>query len=573
MIVGPALKRCSTTVAVLMTATMLTSAREASAQEDAFRRGLDAREKQQWQAVATLMREAIKLRSQESREKVRSGLGAVLGAGGTEYLPYFFLGEALFRINLCADAVNAWAISEQQRAVEVRPDFVKILRNGYAECEKRGVLPPARFDPALTRTLQQYNDVNGLARNITTLAEANLDIWRADAAMRQDYTRANAELKTANARYQAAQTSRTQADLQEAAAAAERARAILVTLDTTLRNAIDSRRTAQSLLREVEEAIAAADTLNTAVSARKVPFTPAMTASLQEGRSGIERARERLIEGTKTMSPPTLLAARTLANDASTRLRQLLDEIGRTEKTLHLREFNDALTRAIDAFSLLDSTVATLERFSAQRPGVLPEDKVAERDAAQQEVARVRRRFDAARKAENIASVADAARQATELRDRLGLLIGAFGPLTLRDRGLNAVLEEGARLFFNGQYQQVISALEPGESFGDDVPLRLHVHLFRAAAMHQLFERSGEKDEGLRAQALREVEHCRAIDSTFTPDVRAFSPRFINFYQSVTSTGAAAASAPPPPAATPEPVTPSPAAPAGAAAAPGAAQP
>lgn len=549
MIVGHAVRRPSASLAVLVIAALFISAPAAWAQDDAFRRGLDAREKRQWQAVVSSMREAIKQRPRESTERVRSGIGAVFGAGGTEYLPYYFLGEAYYRYPTpdCANAVNAWAESERQGALKSRPDFLKVVQDGYADCDKRGVLPPSKLDPALTRTLQNYNEVNGLARNISSLAEANPDVWRTEAAiaMRQEYDRATAELKTASGRYQAAQASRTQADLQEASAAAERARTILVALEASLRTAVDNRRTAQSLLREVSEAIAAADALSTAVSARKVPFTPAMTATLQEGRSGIERAREREGEGRRTMNPPALLAARALATEASTRLRQLLDEIGRIEKTVQLREFNDALTRAIDAFSLLDSAVATLDRFSAQRPGVLPEDKVAERDAAQQEVVRVRRRFDASRKTENTEGVADAARQATELRDRLTILIGAFGPLTLRDRGLNAVLEEGARLFFDGQYQQVVSTLEPGESFGDDVPLRLHVHLFRAAAMHQLFVRSGEKDGNLRAQAVREVEHCKEIDSAFTPDVRAFSPRFISFYQSVTRTEpVAAASAP-----------------------------
>jgi hypothetical protein len=538
-----------TFVAILLAAVMI--APDVSAQEDAFRRGLEAREKKQWQAVASLMREAIKLRPQESTEKVRSGVGAVFGAGGTEYLPYFFLGEALYQINQCADAVNAWEISEQQRAVEARADFVKMLRNGYVDCEKRGVLPPGKLAPALARTLQQYNDVNGIARGISTVAEANLDIWRAEANMRLQYDRATAELKTANTRYQNARASRGPGDLQESSAAVERARAILVTLEASLTAAIDNQRTAQSLLREVGEAIASAEALNTAIGAKKVPFTPAMTTSHQQGRESIARARERLSEGARTMSPATLISARTSGQDASTRLRQLLDEIGRIEKDVRQRELADTLARATDAFSLLDSSVATLDRFSAERPGVLPEDKVAERDAVQQELARVRRRLETARRTENANGLADATRLASELRDRLNVLIASFGPLTLRDRGLNAVLEEGARLFFDGQYQQVVAALESGETFGDDVPLRLHVHLFRAAALYQLFVRSGEADQALRAQAMQEVEHCKAIDSAFQPDSRAFSPRFITFYQSATATGASAAAATPPAAAQP----------------------
>jgi hypothetical protein len=536
---------------ILVAALSIMGVSDASAQDDAFRRALEARDRRQWQVVVTLMREAIKLRPQESTEKIRSGVAAVFGAGGTEYLPHFFLGEALFQSNQCAEAVNAWATSEQQRAVEARADFMNILRAGYAECEKRGVLPPSKLDPALSRTLQQYNEVNGIAKNITSLAEANLDLWQADANMRAQFDRAGAELKTAVTRYQNARTSRSQGDLQESAAAVERARAILVGLDANLRTVIDNQRTAQSLLREVGEAIAAADALNGTVAAKKVPFTPAMTAAHQSARDSIGRARELLTEGARTMNPPTLVSARTLANDASTRLRQVIDEIGKVEKAAHLRDLADALTRATDAFSLLDSAMATLNRFSADRPGVLPDDKAAERDAVQRDAARVQRRLETARRAENVAEVAEAARQAAELRDRLNGLIAAFGPLTLRDRGLNAVLEEGARLFFDGQYQHVVTALEPGEAFGDDVPLRLHVHLFRAAALYQLFVRSGEKDQTVRAQAVQEVEHCKGIDSTFQPDVRAFSPRFLSFYQSVASTGTTAAAAIDPAAAQP----------------------
>ena len=37
------------------------------------------------------------------------------------------------------------------------------------------------------------------------------------------------------------------------------------------------------------------------------------------------------------------------------------------------------------------------------------------------------------------------------------------------------------------------------------MPLRLHFHLFRAAALYELFLRSRETDQALRAQALAEV--------------------------------------------------------------------
>lgn len=521
----------------------LALAAEASAQDEAFRRGMDARGDKRWADVIPQMREAIKQRGQESTNKV----GSRLGFGGTEYLPHYFLGEALFYTGDCGGAVNEWVISEQQKAIEARADLLKFLRSGYLECEKKGVLPPGKFDAASARAAQQINEANALAKSVTSLGQANLEIWRTDAAMREQYDRAAADIQTAFTRYNSARATRAQRDLTEAEDAAGRARGVLAKVEAALHAAIDSQRTAQSLVREVTDAITLAEGLNTAVASRKVPFTQGMTAAQQEGRTLIGQARDRLNEGTRLSSQPVLLAARTFAQDAATRLRQVLEEAVRIERDSQQRELGDALTRAADTFSLLDSTVATLDRFVAERPGVLGGDQAAEREAVQRQVTQARRRLDAARKTENAAGVADAMRLAAEARDKLNLLIAAFGPLSLRDRGLNPLIEQGAKLFFDGDYQQVVSALASGEDLAPDVPLRLHVHLFRAAALHALFLRSGERDQSLRTQAVAEVEHCKAIDSAFQPNGQAFSPRFLRFYQSV----AAPAPAPSPDAAAP----------------------
>jgi hypothetical protein len=517
---------------------------DAYAQDDAFRRGIDARNDKRYTDVIPQMREAIKQRGQETTNKI----GSRLGFGGTEYLPHFFLGEALFVTGDCAGAINEWIVSEQHKAIESRPDLLKILRSGYVECEKKGVLTPARLEAAMARTAQQINEVNALAKVVTGLGQANLDIWRSEAAIREQYDRAAAEIQAANARYTSARTSRAQRDLTEAEEAVGRARGILVKVESSLNAAIDSQKTVQALVRDVTDAIGLAESLNTAVASKKVPFTQGMTGAHQEGRELIGRARERLNEGSKTLSAPVLLAGRTFAQDAATRLRQVLEEISRIERDAMQREFGDALTRAADTFSLLDSTVATLERFSSQRPGVLPADKEAERQAVQRQVTQARRRLDAARKTENAAGVADAVRLAADARDRLNLLIAAFGPLTLRDRGLDPLIEQGAKLFLDGEYQQVVSTLAAGENLAPEVPLRLHVHLFRAAALHALYLRSNESDPSLRTQAVAEVEHSKAIDSTFRPNGQAFSPRFLRFYESVP---APAPVAPPVPAAAP----------------------
>jgi hypothetical protein len=90
-----------------------------------------------------------------------------------------------------------------------------------------------------------------------------------------------------------------------------------------------------------------------------------------------------------------------------------------------------------------------------------------------------------------------------------------------------------------GDYQKALTALEPlvGRS---DVPMLLHAHVFRAASLYALFVRSGETNQTLRAQALAEIERSKQLNPSFQPNPRAFSPRFVNLYQ----TGGATASQP-----------------------------
>ncbi len=515
--------------------------------DDAFRRGVDAVEDGQWQAAATALREAIKLRPQESTTRVRSGLGGLFGAGGTEYVPYFFLGRALHGGGDCVGAMSAWGTSEQHGVVQKVRDYFQQIEAGYADCEKKGVLSPRKFDPAMARLYQLLDAANKQLAGVNAVAEANVEVWRAEGAIRELSDRAKSDIATARARYDGARTSRAQRDIDAAAQALDRGRPILEKVEAGLRAAIDSRLSAQALARQVSDEIALAESLRTAVESKKVPFTPAMTTSLNDGRDGIGRARDRFADGQRSANPQALSAARTLAIDAQAKFRQLLDETARIEKEIGQRAANDALTRVLEAFSLLDNAVATLDRFTSDRPSV-PFD-AEERKAVQEQVARARRRLEGARKGDNLAAINDAGRLALEARDRLNILIAAFGPLTLRDRGVHAMLEQGARQYFAGEYQQAVASLAAGESENDGVALRLHFHLLRAAALYELFLRSRGAEQALEAQAREEVQHSKAIDSAFQPDARAFSPRFISFYAGVPAPPvAASAAAEPPPA-------------------------
>ncbi len=142
----------------------------------------------------------------------------------------------------------------------------------------------------------------------------------------------------------------------------------------------------------------------------------------------------------------------------------------------------------------------------------------------------LRRRFERARKAEDLSSLTETTRLTLEAQNGVDGLIKTFGPITLRDRGVHESLEEGVRLYLNGEYQQALSALEPlsGQS---DLPLQMHAHVFRAAALYALFVRSGESNAQLRTDALAEIARTKQLNSSFQPSPRAFSPRFLSLYQ------------------------------------------
>ena len=109
----------------------------AQAEDEPFRRGLTARGDRKWPAVVEAMRQAIAVNRMESTRKVGSRL---IFGGGTEYLPHYFLGEALKNTGDCAGAVTAWEVSEEQKVVLTLPEFVPGLRAGYKECQGKGIL-------------------------------------------------------------------------------------------------------------------------------------------------------------------------------------------------------------------------------------------------------------------------------------------------------------------------------------------------------------------------------------------------------------------------------------------------
>jgi hypothetical protein len=507
----------------------------AAAQDDAFKKGLEARGDKKWAEVVRNMQNAVKSDAQESTRKVRAGF---IGLQGMEYLPHYFLGEAFLNMQDCGAAVTEWSISEQHGAIKSKPEFVAVMQRGLQACAQKGVLLAADYTPLYTSTRQAYIDASALAKRVSDLGAAHRDVWRADAD--ETYAKAKKELDQSLSRLSSAQRTRLATDFAESKAASERAVNILRPLEASLNKTVETIATVTGQAAEVERIINLADETNEALDAFKGSLTDAMQAARKGGRDQLTQARDRLAVGQKTQNPTAVSEAMKYAQTASTTLNQVLEQVKKAARGVFEQQLGEAVRAADEAFARISAAITTLDRRAATKPDLVKPETLATRATLEKQVESLRRRFERARKSEDVSSLTETTRLAGEAQLGLDTLIRSFGPLSLRDRGINPALEEGARLFLQGEYQQALTALEPlvGQT---SVPLQLHAHVFRAASLFALFVRAGETNQALRTQALAEIAQVKQLDSSFQPNPRAFSPRFVSLFQNGgTSPGATA---------------------------------
>jgi hypothetical protein len=522
MIASPSnVSRCI--VPALLLAVLWPSAAFAQDQDDAFKRGLDAREKKSWSAVVTAMREAIANDPKESPRKVGGGIFR----GGTEYVPHYFLGEAYYNLNDCAAAVTAWAISEQQPVVKTQREFAGFMATGYRICAMRGVLLPAEYNAQLAAAVQAVSEANAMADRLTRL---NADAWRPE--LRDQYNRVRDELITSRGKLESARSTRTAADFDAARTGAIRVTTGLRALEGALNASIENLSAVQRQARDVDQIINGAEANDRAIDALKVTLPQELTARRQGGQSLLSRARDQVRTGERAQNITAVSEASRSAQEAATIFDELLKEATTLARGALERNLADAGAAASEALSFLDSSLATLGALFRDKPVMVTPQVQAQRDALDKRVAAIRRRVEGAQKTQNAGGLQEAVRLAAQTRADLETLVTSFGPLSLRTRGVQAALEDGARQFFAGEYQQALATLDSDSL--TDAPLQLQVHLFRAAASYYLFVHSGEKDQALLKRARDEADACRRLNSQFTPDSRAFAPRFLAFYQTAT---------------------------------------
>ena len=496
----------------------------AAAQDDAFKQGLQARSDKKWADVVRHMQNALKADAQESTRKV----GSRLGVGGTEYLPHFFLGEAYYNQQDCGGAVSEWSISEQKGAIKIKPEFLGTIKSGSQACAAKGVLLAADYNPLHQSTSKVYADATALGKRISDIGTTNRDVWRPEVD--EQFARAKKELEASFARLNAGQRSRLAVDFNEARAASERATAILRPLETTLNSAVEALKSVQRQTKDVDQILASADTADQTLETLKDSLTEPMQAARKTGKQQLVQARDRLAAGQKTQNLAAVADALKYAQSASTTLTQILDQVQKAARGVFEQQLGDAIRVADEAFDRVSGAMSILDGRIAQKPDIASPKLTADRAAYVKQVDALRRKFERARKAEDLSGLAETRRLTLEAQNGVTGLITAFGPITLRERGVHESLEEGVRAYLNGEYQQALSALEPltGQT---DVPLQVHAHVVRAAALYALFVRSGESNAQLRTDALAEIARTKQLSASFQPSPRAFSPRFLSLYQ------------------------------------------
>ena len=489
--------------------------------DEAFKAGLEARKDKQWSTVVTEMRRAIQQDAKDSTRKV----GGIFRS--TEYLPHYFLGEAYFRQQDCASAVVAWESALKQGVVRTRPEFYSELQKGNATCEARGILLTEKFEAALSRARGQLEAANAVLTRVKDKGSANLSVWRTQPAFDVQYQRASTEYDVARKQFGEAQRTRLEKDFNDVAKVTDHVKEMVGSLDGELSAAIERVSGTVQAAEEVKRSIKEAERIDAEIEARSSFLVPSSIASRADGLKALENARQQL--DPRRLSDNSVAAARASVAEGTGVLQKVLDGVQGAYAKDNKLKLDRAAGLATAAFSRADTELQTVQTLIERNPAKATPQIRDSFEAARKQLDSAKRRHDVAMRSQQVAGVDAAVKQADAIHARLLEIEGGIGvELTLEDRGVPTWLQDGAARYLAGDYLGALDKLDDGTA--KDAAL-LHVHLFRAAAQHALYVRSGQKDTARRDQAIADVRRCKELQATFAPDTRAFSPAFIEFYQ------------------------------------------
>lgn len=193
--------------------------------KESYRGGMEAVDDGNWREVARLMRLAAAEQPREM-EKVR-----LYGMRSDAYLPYYYLGVALYNLNDCEGALAAWRTSEMHAAVQRTPEY-RSLAGLRRACEARAraaatpaptATPAPGPGPAAGATLAQ-----AIAAAEANVAEAGQHAasaagLRADPASAAAHRQATELLARARMKLDSGRRAGSMADLEQAQDMAARA--------------------------------------------------------------------------------------------------------------------------------------------------------------------------------------------------------------------------------------------------------------------------------------------------------------------------------------------------------------
>jgi hypothetical protein len=494
------------------------------AAEEAFKAGLSHEDDQRWQDMATQMQIAIKSSSTETTKKI----GARLGFGGKEYVPHYFLGLALFNMGTanCVAAMDQWAISESHGVIKKLREYSRI-EDGYSRCQKAGFLLPAAYGTQNKEVTTAYESALATFSKVSDLIEANRTIARQDVMDAQSVARK--DLTAAQEKLVAGRNSHLAAEFADAKGLIDKANTTLRRVEPALTAAAAERSTVVGRLRtDAEQKVGEAENYLRTLEPAGASLPNELRTKRDNGQEFLNRAKKALTEAGQDQAGVSAALANSTA--AVTMLKEAADGWQKLTRDTTVKRLGDAARLAYEKFPYIDNSLAVIDRLVQERPAALKPETLAEREAVLEELKSLRRRLNNAQRDEQVARIEQIDRELTLVLGRLDVLMQSFGPVTLRDRGVVAALEDGVRQFFTGQYQQTIAALDPIVDNGGGA-LQIHVHLFRAASQFALYVRGGERDAALRQRAVGEVERAKQLDPAFIPDPTRFSPRFIAFYR------------------------------------------
>jgi hypothetical protein len=252
--------------------------------KESYKKGMEAVDKGNWADVARHMRQAATEQAKEG-EKLK-----LYGMRFEDYVPNYFLGQALFKAGDCEGALVAWAASEGQGAIR-KTDYFKELTKNKGVCQQRVAqkqptekppTAPAGPDPAAvaqaTRAAEQtLSAADAEARAVADLQgdPALAGRWAQDPSLGGAQKLALDLLASAHGRLESARRKPDLVQLAEAKDWASRASAQLASL----------KQTASQRREDARRAVASTEPLKTTPVSPAGPTTTAPVSTAPAGPS------------------------------------------------------------------------------------------------------------------------------------------------------------------------------------------------------------------------------------------------------------------------------------------------